>query len=111
MFSIRILKSAVHNRHLFIAIINLQGYDILLIFLWIQVQYVKDHVWQIIHFAWSIDQLNKSGVSNEGQAAHHSFLNGTLFFFLSNHLLFYLSAHRKALGCFSEGLYLPTHFC
>lgn len=44
-------------------------------------KYVKDHVWQIIHFAWSINQTNKSGVSNEGQAAHHSFLNGTFFFF------------------------------
>jgi len=77
-------------------------------------KYVQDHVWQIIHLAWSINQLNKSGASNEGPAAHHSFLNGTFFFslfFLSKHLLFYFSAHRKALGCFSEGLYLPTHFC
>lgn len=74
-------QSAVHNRHLFIAIINLQGYDILLIFLFILgFKDVKDHVWQIIHFAWGIiNQLNKSGVFNEGQATHHSFLNETFF--------------------------------
>lgn len=36
----------------------------------------KDLVWLLIHFVWDIYQLNESGVSNEGQAAHHSCLNG-----------------------------------
>lgn len=53
---------------------------------------MKDHVWQIIHFAWGIINQLKSGVFNEGQATHHSFLN-EIFFSSSNHFLFNLFLH------------------